>query len=269
MSDDAISVSARYKRVSIPKSIRFEVFKRDSFKCQYCGHSAPDVVLEIDHIQPIAGGGDPRNIVNLITACKDCNAGKSDRLLSDDSAAKKRKNQLDDLQARREQLEMMAKWQLGLVDLTEQAVQQCADLLAKIVIGYQLNSACLDTLRKHVRQFGVGEVLAAIPISARYLETDQTGRYTTESVHQAWSKIGGICVVQRRKRDDPELDEIYKIRAGLMRRISTLRPWDASRKLDSLRDAGYSAEEIRKAMANVDRWWSFEETVEAMLEGAR
>ena len=41
------------KRKNLSKSVRFEVFKRDSFKCQYCGKSAPDVVLEVDHIIPV------------------------------------------------------------------------------------------------------------------------------------------------------------------------------------------------------------------------
>lgn len=56
---------------------RFEVFKRDEFTCQYCGRRSPDVVLEVDHIMPVAIGGtdDP---MNLQTSCWDCNRGKSD-----------------------------------------------------------------------------------------------------------------------------------------------------------------------------------------------
>ena len=45
------------KRKPISKKLRFEVFKRDSFTCQYCGKSAPDVVLHIDHIKPVKEGG--------------------------------------------------------------------------------------------------------------------------------------------------------------------------------------------------------------------
>ena len=44
------------KRVPISKALRFEVFKRDSFTCQYCGRSAPEVVLEVDHIVPVSKG---------------------------------------------------------------------------------------------------------------------------------------------------------------------------------------------------------------------
>ena len=47
--------------------------------CQYCGQSAPDVVLEVDHIVPVAEGGD-NDIMNLITSCRDCNRGKVRKL---------------------------------------------------------------------------------------------------------------------------------------------------------------------------------------------
>jgi 5-methylcytosine-specific restriction endonuclease McrA len=62
-------------RKAIPKKLRFEVFKRDSFTCQYCGKSAPDIILEVDHIHPVSRGGE-EDITNLITSCFDCNRGK-------------------------------------------------------------------------------------------------------------------------------------------------------------------------------------------------
>lgn len=69
------------QRKSISTRTRFEIFKRDSFKCLYCGKSAPSVMLHVDHVLPVAKGGanDP---ANLVTACQDCNLGKSDVLLS-------------------------------------------------------------------------------------------------------------------------------------------------------------------------------------------
>lgn len=63
-------------RKPISKRTRFEVFKRDAFACQYCGATPPKVVLEVDHIDPVAGGGS-NDIDNLITACFPCNRGKA------------------------------------------------------------------------------------------------------------------------------------------------------------------------------------------------
>lgn len=63
-------------RKPISKRLRFEVFKRDLFTCQYCGATPPDAIMEVDHIDPVAcGGGDEET--NLVTACFDCNRGKA------------------------------------------------------------------------------------------------------------------------------------------------------------------------------------------------
>jgi len=64
-------------RKSTGKRLRFEVFKRDHFTCQYCGAQPPDVVLVVDHIDAVATGGS-NHIDNLITACEACNGGKAD-----------------------------------------------------------------------------------------------------------------------------------------------------------------------------------------------
>lgn len=63
--------------MAITKKLRFEVFKRDGFKCAYCGKCPPAVVLEVDHIDPKSKGGKD-DINNLLTACFDCNRGKKD-----------------------------------------------------------------------------------------------------------------------------------------------------------------------------------------------
>ena len=83
-------------RVNLTKKIRFEVFKRDSFKCQYCGKAAPDVVLEVDHIKPVAEGGS-NDILNLITSCFECNRGKGKKLLSDTTVLDKKRKELEEL----------------------------------------------------------------------------------------------------------------------------------------------------------------------------
>lgn len=78
------------KRKPIPKRVRFEVLRRDGHACRYCGQMAPDVKLTIDHVVPVSLGGtdDPSN---LVSACVDCNAGKTstspDERIVDDVAA--------------------------------------------------------------------------------------------------------------------------------------------------------------------------------------
>lgn len=62
--------------MAVSKRLRFEILKRDNHTCRYCGGTAPDVVLTVDHVIPVSLGGsdDPSN---LVAACKDCNAGKT------------------------------------------------------------------------------------------------------------------------------------------------------------------------------------------------
>ena len=87
-------------REAIRKSVRMEVLKRDCFTCQYCGQKAPDVLIEVDHIKPVALGGD-NDIMNLVAACRACNAGKSDKPLSDLSAVVKAQAQAEKIQERK------------------------------------------------------------------------------------------------------------------------------------------------------------------------
>ncbi|MEU2265017.1 HNH endonuclease [Streptomyces olindensis] len=62
--------------MAVPKRLRFEILRRDNFACRYCGASAPNVELTVDHVTPVALGGtnDP---TNLVTACEPCNNGKT------------------------------------------------------------------------------------------------------------------------------------------------------------------------------------------------
>jgi len=67
--------------MSISKKLRFEVFKRDGFTCQYCGRTPPEAILEVDHFKPKSKKGKD-DINNLVTSCFDCNRGKSNREVS-------------------------------------------------------------------------------------------------------------------------------------------------------------------------------------------
>jgi len=61
--------------MSISRRKRFRILLRDEFTCRYCGRSAPQVALQVDHIQSRHDGGS-HDDENLATACFDCNIGK-------------------------------------------------------------------------------------------------------------------------------------------------------------------------------------------------
>jgi hypothetical protein len=69
------------RRKTLSKRVRFEVLKRDGFKCYYCGRTPPAVVLHVDHVVAVANGG--TNVQeNLVSACPECNIGKGARPLT-------------------------------------------------------------------------------------------------------------------------------------------------------------------------------------------
>ncbi|MGH2583262.1 MAG: HNH endonuclease [Anaerolineales bacterium] len=56
---------------------KHEVFRRDSYTCQYCGRSDADLTL--DHVIPRRLGG-KHSWENLVTACRVCNHRKGGRM---------------------------------------------------------------------------------------------------------------------------------------------------------------------------------------------
>jgi len=63
-------------------TIRWEVLKRDKFRCVYCGAKASDgIKLEVDHVIPRSAGGE-NSLSNLVTACERCNRAKRDEILT-------------------------------------------------------------------------------------------------------------------------------------------------------------------------------------------
>lgn len=197
-------------RKTLSKKTRFEIFKRDSFTCQYCGKSAPDVILHVDHIMPISKGGDD-DITNLITSCESCNQGKKDILLDDDAVIAKRKKQLDDLQERREQIEMMYEWQVGLSDLENEQVEAVCRLFTELIPEYSINDNGRESIKKIVGKYGLSEALESLRIFARQYLTLENGKATGESVNKVYEYVEKICKNRKRINEKPHLADLYKI----------------------------------------------------------
>lgn len=70
----------KIERPKMSDSLRYDILKRDGFKCQICGASKTDgVKLHVDHIIPVSKGG--KTIYsNLRTLCDRCNLGKRDKI---------------------------------------------------------------------------------------------------------------------------------------------------------------------------------------------
>lgn len=248
---------ARQKKCTISKALRFEVFKRDSFKCQYCGKCAPDVILHADHIHPESKGG-TTDIINLITACEACNLGKAATPLSDSTAAAKARTQLEALQERREQLDMMMQWQHGLRDLESETATQCARFFESLGGNqYSLNETGLLGIQKLLRTYNVGEVLDAMRISTRYFRQEKE-QFSKESVADALSKIGSICSIARSEKDQPELKDLFYCRGIVRNRCNYFSGYECMDILRAAFDAGVPIEVIKRECKQVSSWTDFQ-----------
>lgn len=187
------------KRKSISKHIRFEVFKRDRFTCQYCGKKAPDAVLHVDHIHPVSDGGD-NNIMNLITACQGCNIGKSNRKLDSQDALNKQRAQMESMAERREQIEMMQEWRRDLIEFRHKEIEFVADYFEKFLRNVHLNDTGRRTIQKQLLKFSFDEVVDAVEIAClQYLEDKSNGDTCQYSADKALNMIGGICYNRRKE----------------------------------------------------------------------
>lgn len=254
------------KRKPISKKVRFEVFKRDSFTCQYCGKSAPEVVLHVDHIKPVKEGG-TNDIINLVTACSDCNLGKGAKKLSDSSEVMKAKRQLDELNARREQLEMMLQWKEGLSDIEEQQIDAIASKFESCS-GYEVNDSGRRKIKKWIKDFGLNDLYDCVEVSCdQYLRATK-GKNTHESVEKAFSYIPRIAYNRKQNKDHPERQEFVYIRGVLRNRMPLNRGewYDCIIFMEKAYAYGVSTDDMKNEAMKADSFFEFMNALEGMYQ---
>lgn len=238
------------KRKTINDKLRFEVFKRDSFKCQYCGRSAPEVVLHVDHIVPVSKDG-TNEITNLITACCDCNLGKGARKLDDQSTVEKQRKQLEELQERRSQIEMMAQWKLELDELDKQKVLMIINHIQKV---YNLNMPESYNIQilKLIHKYGFDLVLESMDITAE----------NCPDYNNWMAYAGAVCRNKTIEVEKPYYGELLYIRAILSNRfgieknkknLDILDSWIAGGDVDigSMKEYAVKSDSIQDFLDNL------------------
>lgn len=159
---DLQSPRQKKRRTAVSKRVRFDVFKRDRFTCQYCGAHPPAATLHVDHIHPVSEGGTNEE-GNLVTSCDACNLGKGAALLSDAPPTLVERAAL--IAEREEQLrgyqEIMDAQRARLEDET----WQVAEILSPGCSEAGFNRANLITIRRFIDQLGVHVVRDAAEIA--------------------------------------------------------------------------------------------------------
>lgn len=185
--------------MAISKRTRFEVFHRDGFTCRYCGKHPPGTVLEVDHVVAVAnGGGD--EIANLVTACFDCNRGKSATALTEvpesvDDQVVRRREALEQLQAYKALVEEERASRMNVVEeLGVYWFDQFSEEPGRFTFGSERSKSVM----RFVKELRIDQIYEAIDIAmARRPPTRSTG-YDANT----FKYFCGICWTKIRESKD-------------------------------------------------------------------
>lgn len=174
--------------MALSKKIRFEVFKRDSFTCAYCGKTPPTVTLEVDHIDPKSKGGKD-DINNLITACFDCNRGKRNIPLS--KIPQKLSDNLEILQEQEEQIKEYRKFIVKIEKRIRKDIQDVNDVYTAAYPGWEFSEKFNNaTLKTFLRLLPKDQIILSLEIAISRWPTNKD-RVINYFCGICWHKIRG------------------------------------------------------------------------------
>lgn len=256
-------------RKPISKKTRFEVFKRDKFTCQYCGSKAPEVLLHVDHVKPVAGGGS-NAILNLVTSCASCNGGKGARPLSDRSAVEAQHTQAAALQERREQLELMMRWHEGLLAIDDSAVDGIVAMFQRLVPGWSVGcESGRQMVLALVQKFGVNVTIDSLREAATKFVRMDGAKATEASSREVVDRWKTIASYAHWGSKHPLERDLRYIRGILRKRVSYCPEDTVLRLLHEAADAGVSVERLRSVALDARVYTHWECEVQDLIRKAR
>ena len=162
------------KRKQISKKLRFDVFKRDSFECQYCGNAPPKHILHVDHIHPVKEGG-TNDIDNLVTACQSCNLGKGATPLSTIPESLSEKARIaEEIEA---QINGYAEIMRAKRDRIEAEMWHIATILTDYYSSDSIRKDSLISIKRFIDKLGFYSVEQAIEIAVSRNKPSQNSAF--------------------------------------------------------------------------------------------
>ncbi|WP_349421236.1 HNH endonuclease [Staphylococcus felis] len=244
------------ERKSLSNKTRFEIFKRDNFTCQYCGKSAPEVVLNVDHIEPVSKGG-TNDLFNLITSCFECNNGKSDKKLDDKSQLKKQHNELILLNERKKQIEQMMEWKKELKSFEKTQAEILKEYIEDAMLT-QITDKGLKNINIWLKKYSFEELINA---------TDKAiERYIDKPNEVIFTKIERIAYYT--KNPVPEYVKHSRYVIGILRNRGLYFNDNVVRELvKSWIDEGLEIEDLMLHAKISKNWTEFKTNIIEVLEG--
>lgn len=161
--------------------MRFRVFERDGFICQYCGKKPPEVILHLDHIVPKSKGGS-EDEENMITACADCNLGKSNFEIG--KFPKQATKNIENIKEKYEQLKEFYNLQKRLESLVETEVDDISEHWEGLWSHkHALNGRGQASIRKFLKKVSSSEVKEAMDLSIHISDVEGAFKYMCGVLH--------------------------------------------------------------------------------------
>lgn len=255
------------KRKNIPEKLRFEILKRDEFKCQYCGASGHEVELQIDHIHPVAKGG-TNDILNLVTSCKACNIGKGARTLNESELLVTQKAHLEDMRKMyviNEQRKMIVKWKIEIEEDNKKNAESAATyILYKCKNQISLTDHFLSTLSKLINKYDYKVLLEAIDTASEtYLRFDNDGNVDKSRLDNYFDKIESICYVKSLPLNEQK--KIF-IKSTCRKYLSNWEGKKGSILINKYEYVGGDLEELHDAVKNMNNFKDYITFISEFLE---
>ena len=191
--------------------------------------------------------------MNLVTSCEPCNSGKGPRQLDDHSVIVKQKRQLDDLNERRLQAEMLCDYR------TELKKEPVPELPSVFRFWLHLSKAeprdsDRDAVEKLLVSAGLRETLHCIEIV-----TDQYS-----NAEQAIRMLPRVAAVRRKTKRKPYLRDLLYIRGILRNRLTYVNERMALKLMENAVEGGASTDQIRDASMRVVSWPDWKAAIGAL-----
>jgi|SRR5699024_6269806 len=251
------------KRKPISKKTRFEVFKRDSFTCQYCGKKAPNVILEIDHIKPVKEGGD-NSILNLVTSCFECNRGKSARKISDNSVVERQRAQIEELNLKRQQLEMMLQWRDSVKEFEDNKYKSAIDYWNENYLESGLTEKGEKTLRKLCKKHSIIKVMDMMDSIWEKIDSDSFEEENDYANH-CFKKLETYLYFENR----PEYEKKIAYITGILNnQFNYCNKWKARKMIKEYYDYGNDLDSLEQFAKDrhFKNWTAFRVYIENCIE---
>jgi hypothetical protein len=221
---------------------------------------APDVVLEVDHINPVKNGG-KNEIINLLTSCYDCNRGKGAKLLSDNQVIKQQQEQLKEINERREQLKLMLSWKKELSKFEDEQVEIINSMIS------DCSTQCLNDygkaeIKKHIKKYGISEV-----IESTRLSIEQYHKGDDENISKVINYIPRICLNRITQKNNPYFRKTNYIKGIIKNRFGCFSESRVATCLKSLVISEEDYETICDFAKTARNWTEFWKSINEYYEG--